>query len=391
MTVLDIQGSERLITRAILYYGAKCYLDDKKEGENIKLAFDGVFHNHQKANPSINFILPTGETKIEENGNKYVFTIKEEGDPVCEPTVSGYYLAIKIKADVPVEEIRAFIKRAYTYYHNFIRKEKNNKDTIEYYMYDDFWDLLCSHPRRKKETLYLPEKSVDNIVEDVRTFLKEETRLDYIKHGVPYKRNYMFYGPPGTGKSSLISVIASELDMNINIIHFTPSLDDNAFSHALRNREENSILVLEDIDVLFHQRKNNDEYKNMISFSALLNHLDGIGYDEGLIIIMTTNYPDRIDSAAKRPGRIDFIYQFKYILKGQLEKMFKDYFPEQNFAEFYTEYKKLKLKKMTTAIVQKFFFENRKSEKIVNDLSKLETIVEIFKTEYSADDNPLVM
>ena len=59
---------------------------------------------------------------------------------------------------------------------------------------------------------------------------------------------------------------------------------------ALRNIPKNAILVLEDIDGLFKQRKEGDQFKSNISFSGLLNSLDGLAYREGMITFMTTNY-----------------------------------------------------------------------------------------------------
>jgi hypothetical protein len=42
-----------------------------------------------------------------------------------------------------------------------------------------------------------------------------------------------------------------------------------------------------------------------VTFSGLLNILDGAVSSEERLIFMTTNYVDRLDSALVRPGRID--------------------------------------------------------------------------------------
>jgi hypothetical protein len=42
-----------------------------------------------------------------------------------------------------------------------------------------------------------------------------------------------------------------------------------------------------------------------VTFSGLLNILDGAVSSEERLIFMTTNYVDRLDSALIRPGRID--------------------------------------------------------------------------------------
>ena len=55
------------------------------------------------------------------------------------------------------------------------------------------------------------------------------------------------------------------------------------------------ILVCEDIDCLFVERKNSDTQKNAMTFSGLLNCFDGInGGKNGLIVFMTKNYKCRL-------------------------------------------------------------------------------------------------
>ena len=76
-------------------------------------------------------------------------------------------------------------------------------------------------------------------------------------------------------------------------------MDDNNFMRAIRRLPRNSILVLEDIDVLFKERKENDGFKSSLSFSALLNTLDGLAFRQGMITFMTTNYLCNLDSALK--------------------------------------------------------------------------------------------
>jgi len=44
---------------------------------------------------------------------------------------------------------------------------------------------------------------------------------------------------------------------------------------------------------------------NRVTFSGLLNCLDGVASTEARILFMTTNYLDRLDPALVRPGRVD--------------------------------------------------------------------------------------
>lgn len=58
-----------------------------------------------------------------------------------------------------------------------------------------------------------------------------------------------------------------------------------------------------------------------MSLSGLLNALDGVAAQEGRIVFMTTNHPERINPVLLRPGRIDLQANFGYATAKQIEKM----------------------------------------------------------------------
>lgn len=70
---------------------------------------------------------------------------------------------------------------------------------------------------------------------------------------------------------------------------------DNFFSVA----PEQSIILLEDIDAAFASRDETSQQKsayeglNRVTFSGLLNCLDGVASSEARIVFMTTNYIER--------------------------------------------------------------------------------------------------
>ena len=119
--------------------------------------------------------------------------------------------------------------------------------------------------------------------------------------------------------------------------------------------------------------KKNDENKNNITFTALLNSLDGIAHAHGQMIFMTTNHPLVLDSALKRPGRVDFSLKFDYANKNQIEKMYKTFLPNQSehFKQFYKSVKHFKL---TTAMLQQFFFGNKNCDSILSKIEELEKL-----------------
>ena len=71
-----------------------------------------------------------------------------------------------------------------------------------------------------------------------------------------------------------------------------------------------SIVLLEDIDSAFVNRVESSAVKsaydglNQVTFSGLLNMLDGVASTEARILFMTTNYIDRLDPALIRPGKV---------------------------------------------------------------------------------------
>ena len=159
-------------------------------------------------------------------------------------------------------------------------------------------------------------------------FLSEKTSERYNKLGITYKRIYLFEGVPGSGKSSFIMALASYFNYNIAIISFTPKMTDNDLLKMLRTLgergEEKMFVIFEDIDCIFKERKSNDETRNMITFSGLLNTLDGMSSYE-TIYFMTTNHIEHLDSALIRPGRVDYIMKFSNVTKEQVLDIFSKF------------------------------------------------------------------
>lgn len=95
---------------------------------------------------------------------------------------------------------------------------------------------------------------------------------------------------------------------------------------------EQSIILLEDIDAAFASREDTNQQKaayeglNRVTFSGLLNCLDGVASTEARIVFMTTNYLDRLDPALIRPGRIDSKEYIGHCTEYQIAEMFKRFY-----------------------------------------------------------------
>ena len=72
------------------------------------------------------------------------------------------------------------------------------------------------------------------------------------------------------------------------------------------------------------QYPTNHKPASQISFSGLLNAIDGVASHEGRILIMTTNYRERLDPALIRPGRVDVEIEFGYASKETIRRVFTE-------------------------------------------------------------------
>jgi SpoVK/Ycf46/Vps4 family AAA+-type ATPase len=63
-----------------------------------------------------------------------------------------------------------------------------------------------------------------------------------------------------------------------------------------------------------------------INLSFLLNILDGVLETPGRILIMSSNYPERLDKALIRPGRIDLMIEFTKCSDKTIKEMLSSFF-----------------------------------------------------------------
>lgn len=322
-------------------------------------------------------LLPYGKSIYNYKDVSFEIINKEVGEVVATEGWSGHHECMAItmlENNKSYDENHTifedfFIEAAKYYSEKWMDQEDENKKVTVYVWDDDFWETLEKSLSRCLSTIYLDGKEQE-IYNKLKEFTSEETEELYRKFGIPYKYNILFHGVPGTGKTSLIFALASELKMNIAVLSFTNDMNDTKLMKCFRRLPENCIIVIEDIDSLFESRKKNDDLKNSITFSGLLNITDGIAHLDKQIIIMTTNHPLVLDSALKRPGRIDLTMEFNYCNKNQIKQMFEVFLPNQldNFDAFYNKVKRLNI---TTAMLQHFLFGNRLNENILDHVDEL--------------------
>lgn len=140
----------------------------------------------------------------------------------------------------------------------------------------------------------------------------------------------MLYGEPGTGKTSFTQAIAGALKLHICYLNLSgDNLDDDGLNRALNDAPSHSIILLEDIDGIFAGRESVQSEKSgrRVSFSGLLNALDGVRSQEGRVLFMTTNHREKLDPALLRPGRCDLQVEMNNASYKQMKQLFLRFFP----------------------------------------------------------------
>ncbi len=184
-----------------------------------------------------------------------------------------------------------------------------DRETFALYLWDNYWMRGRRRMKRPLNTVILPDNQMQGLVKDMEQFFT--SAQIYQTRGIPYRRGYLFSGPPGTGKTSAVVALAGHLDLDVYIVNLATLTDDDKLLSAFCEAPSRSILLIEDIDAMNRGQKTESKSDEKplsllgVTLSGLLNTIDGVASPEGRITIMTTNYPDRLDDALLRPGRVD--------------------------------------------------------------------------------------
>jgi chaperone BCS1 len=190
----------------------------------------------------------------------------------------------------------------------------SKKETPKVFVFH--WNWVSTRPCPTGRAAILPDGEYSALARDLRDFLEAESW--YREVGLPYRRGYLLHGIPGSGKTTTVAAIAGDFGFNVCVISLN-SHDDASLLEAVRIRPANSLLLLEDIDCAFEKRENKDGKE--LSFSGLLNVLDGVATPDGSIVFMTTNRRGKLDQALIRPGRVDKEVEFKTARPEQIAEL----------------------------------------------------------------------
>jgi transitional endoplasmic reticulum ATPase len=135
---------------------------------------------------------------------------------------------------------------------------------------------------------------------------------EYAKYGVTIPNGMLLYGPPGCGKTFFAKHFAEEVGFNFMLA--TPSTLKSRFINATQENiakmfeeaEKNAptIIFIDEINELLPNRDSDAHEMAKSAVNEMLAQMDRTG-EKGIFIIGATNYPDMIDPAMLRAGRLD--------------------------------------------------------------------------------------
>lgn len=247
--------------------------------------------------------------KLTVDGHEIVVSIRDADNP----TVGDNEIAKAIKP--PKMTFRAKTRagrQAVLDVINTIHKAKHSQDrkpSLHILGKWNEWTRRSDLPARTMDSVIVKGNTVEELRADIAEFRSREA--EYNRRGIPYHRAYLLTGPPGTGKTSSVKAVAQDLGLDLWYAQLSELGKDAKLIEVL-TQVGAGILLLEDVDsfaAALADRKT-DAAKEATT-SGLLNALDGVATPHGLITVMTTNHPERLDPALVRPGRIDRTLAFE--------------------------------------------------------------------------------
>lgn len=173
------------------------------------------------------------------------------------------------------------------------------KDNIGQLVYHNSLEMMSLNPE------------LESVLEEIKFWLDHQEW--YEERGIPWKRGFLFYGRPGTGKTMFTRALAEKLNLPLLIFDLA-SMDSTEFNHAWSQLLPRRIALFEDFDSVFIKRMN--VMNSGLDFSTILNALDGADKKQGILTIITTNHPEKLDFALGGPidGVVKQATNGKYVI-----------------------------------------------------------------------------
>lgn len=242
--------------------------------------------------------------KITFDREKFEIADHAAGDP--------YYRTITIQGFFAKRAIDKLLRDVHKEY-----SDKHHSPSIYAVNHHQYYSNIGYVQGKTLDNIYMPNDIKSKIDEDVRNWI--DSKPDYIRKGIPYKRGHCYYGLPGTGKTTMAKAISLKYNLGIYNLNLNSITSESQLTYILSEIPPYSILLIEDIDCYFDGRTPIKK-DSPVSFSALLNLLDGINSPNSVLVIITTNDINKLDPALIRPGRIDLVQELLPVTEKEISE-----------------------------------------------------------------------
>lgn len=183
---------------------------------------------------------------------------------------------------------------------------------------------ILSGSRQNKQSVPKAEKSAGEGfaaiagMEELKRQLREEVieplhnPEEYRRYGVTIPNGMLLYGPPGCGKTFFAKHFAEEIGFNFLCI--TPATLKSRYVNATQENiaqmfkeaeaKAPTVIFIDEMNELVPDRQSDVHEMSRSAVNEMLAQMDRTG-EKGVFIIGATNYPDMIDPAILRAGRLD--------------------------------------------------------------------------------------
>ena len=351
--------------------------DDDDDDLNMKTLLPVNSTNGMKIAPDIYMFAQTQQNGVKQENGSHM-SQRHADNMVCSETI----LTIELKTARGMPYLHAFLKECEQAYEEYLSQEAHKHMVLRLHWNSEFLQAsILPIPEHKTfDNMFFEEK--EPLIQRLNSF---RNKAIYHRLGIPDSLGLLFHGEPGTGKTSAIKAIANYMKMNLIIIPMSSittrrelelifykktvgtdynipynkriyvfeEIDCNGWENIVRDREvlraeakahaaataaamaarglAPSPPLHDDEEVRRETKKRSRRAgaDEPLTLGAFLEILDGIVEIPGRIVIMTTNHPEQLDPALRRPGRIDMELEFKRLRRVYIGQIFERWCGEE--------------------------------------------------------------